>query len=109
MRFAAILGVLAARAWACSCFVSPVGNPPCQSASRHDAVFTGMVTAIDGRRVTFRIAEPFTGLDPKLQEIVVETGLGVLDRLRRRFTIGEELRRQARRGGESAACHVFQA
>ncbi len=35
-----------------------------------------MVTAINGRQVTFRIAEPFNGLDPKRQEIVIETGLG---------------------------------
>lgn len=81
MRPTLALALLAARAWACSCGVSPVGNPPCQSAWQSDAVFIGMVLDVSNqlnapRRVRFRIAEAFTGLDPKQQEIVIETGSG---------------------------------
>jgi hypothetical protein len=83
MRLAAIFALLAARAWACSCMVLPTGNPPCQSAWQSDAVFTGMVLQISERSagplrrtVRFRIAEAFIGLDPKQQEIVIDTGSG---------------------------------
>src|SRR5689334_10755578 len=92
MRLAALFALLAARAWACSCAVSPLGNPPCQSAWQADAVFTGMVLEVDDpgmpivrpggpppsrtKRVRFRVGEAFTGLAPKLQEVLVETGLG---------------------------------
>src|SRR5258708_24462301 len=46
MRMLFVLGFLAAQAWGCSCAVSPTGTPPCQSAWRYDAVFTGTVLEI---------------------------------------------------------------
>jgi hypothetical protein len=96
MRILFLLGFLAAPAWGCSCAVSPTGNPPCQSAWQYDAVFNGMVTEIaepglpiappvapvapplpfPQRKVLFKITEVLAGLDPKQQEIVIETGLG---------------------------------
>jgi hypothetical protein len=92
MRIVFLLGFLPAFGWGCSCMVSPTGTPPCQSAWAYDAVFTGMVVevteperpsvaplepaAFPQRKVRIRITEALTGIDPKLQEIVVETGLG---------------------------------
>src|SRR5260370_691572 len=46
MRTFLVLGLLAVKAWGCSCTVSPTGTPPCQSAWLYEAVFTGMVTEI---------------------------------------------------------------
>src|SRR3954471_23737714 len=90
MRVLLVLGFFAAKAWGCSCAGSPVGNPACQSAWQHDAVFTETVMDITQpglpiaplgrpfpqRRVRLRIAEAFVGLDPQQREIVIETGLG---------------------------------
>jgi hypothetical protein len=95
MRMFLVLGFLAAKAWGCSCGVSPTGTPPCQSAWLYDAVFTGMVTEITDpvqpiaqvktetsqpsfpqRKVRIKISEVLVGLDPNQQEIVIETGLG---------------------------------
>ena len=96
MRILFVLGFLAARAWGCSCAVSPAGNPPCQSAWQYNAVFTGMVTEISDpgpltvplgssppgphsfpqRRVRIRITEALLGLDRDQGEIVIETGAG---------------------------------
>jgi hypothetical protein len=96
MRILFLLGFLAAPAWGCSCSGSSTGTPPCQSAWQYDAVFTGMVAEITDpgpsvappgaaaaspiafpqRRVRIRITEALAGLDPKQQEIVIETGLG---------------------------------
>ena len=84
------------RAWACSCAVSPSGDPPCQSAWRYEAVFTGMVTEISDpgmptvtpgspppsphdfpqKKVRIRITEALVGLDANQTEVVIETGLG---------------------------------
>lgn len=98
-----LLGMLTAKVWACSCFVSPTGTPPCQSAWTHSAVFTGSVqeitdpgwpwvpipsaspqtatppppsTSFPRRKVRFKITEVLTGLDPSQKEIVIATGLG---------------------------------
>lgn len=79
MRAPLVLFFLAGAAWGCSCSVSPVGNPPCQSAWQHSGVFTGMVLDITHsaqRQVRFRIAEAFHGLAPDQQEVVVVTGRG---------------------------------
>jgi Carboxypeptidase regulatory-like domain len=96
MRMILLLGFLAAQAWGCSCSVSPTGDPPCQSAWRYGAVFTGMVTEITDpglpisppdetvasplpfpqRKVRIRITEVLARLDPNQQEIVIETGMG---------------------------------
>jgi hypothetical protein len=84
MRAPLVLFFLAGTAWGCTCSVSPAGNPPCQSAWNHAAVFTGMVldvtdpplTDSSRRKVRFRIAESFHGLAPDQQEVAVETGRG---------------------------------
>jgi hypothetical protein len=95
MRFFFVLCLMPAQAWACSCMVSPTGDPPCQSAWRYDAVFTGTVTAIADpgpplappgppapsmpfpqRKVRIRITEALVGLDADQKEVVIETGLG---------------------------------
>jgi len=76
--------------------VLPTGNPVCQSAWQHHAVFTGIVTATDDpgipriapgerppppdrypqKQVTIKITNAFTGLDSSAKEINIETGLG---------------------------------
>ena len=96
MRILFVLGFLARGAWACSCSVSPAGNPPCQAAWQYDAVFTGTVEEINDpglpiahaivppaispqypqRKVRIKIADAFRGIDPGQREIVIETGLG---------------------------------
>ena len=95
MRILFVLGFLTAKAWGCVCGVSETGTPPCQSAWRYDAVFTGMVTEITDperpiapprpptfplpflqRKVRIKITEVLVGLDPNQQEVVIETGLG---------------------------------
>ena len=97
MRILLVLCILTAPVWGCSCMVSPVGNPPCQSAWQFGAVFTGMVTEISDpgfptvspgqrppdspisfpqKKVRIRISEMLTGLDADLKDIVIETGLG---------------------------------
>src|SRR5205823_1028277 len=95
MRMFFVLGFLAVKAWGCSCSVSPVGTPPCQSAWRHDAVFTGVVTEITDpevpnapvepatpspafrqRKVRIKITEVLVGLERNQKEIAIETGLG---------------------------------
>src|ERR1700731_327184 len=86
MRMLLVLGLLAAKAWGCSCGVSPTGTPPCQYAWLYGAVFTGMVTEITDpgpssasfpqRSVRIKIIEALAGLDPNQKEIVIETGLG---------------------------------
>jgi hypothetical protein len=82
---------LSAVGWGCSCAVSPLGAPACQTAWTHAAVFTGMVTEIvepdrsfaiappadfPQRKVRFAVSEALTGLPPSTKEITVETGLG---------------------------------
>ena len=95
MRMLFILGLMAANVWGCSCGVSLTGTPPCESAWRYDAVFTGTVTDIKDpelpitpveparpslsfpqRKVQIKITEALTGLDSSQKEIVIETGLG---------------------------------
>ena len=96
MRILFVLWLLAAEAWGCTCAVSPAGDPPCQSAWRYDAVFTGLVTEITDpgfptvspgrlpegplaypqKKVRIRITEMLRGLEPDQKEIVIETGLG---------------------------------
>lgn len=83
-----VLGFLAVKAWGCSWAVSPVQTPPCQSAWRHDAVFTGVVTEITDpepatpsrsfpqRKVRIKITELLVGLERNQKEIVIETGQG---------------------------------
>jgi 5-hydroxyisourate hydrolase-like protein (transthyretin family) len=94
MRILVLLAFFAIPGWTCSCAVSQLGNPACQAAWKHDAVFTGTVedisdpplpTVVTGPaappnfpqwKVRFRIAEALRGIEPKQPEIIVETGLG---------------------------------
>jgi hypothetical protein len=90
-----VLGFLAVKAWGCSCSVSLAGTPPCESAWRYDAVFTGVVTEITDpeirigpiepatrsssfpqRKVRIKITEVLVGLEENQKEIVIETGQG---------------------------------
>jgi hypothetical protein len=96
MRLLILLGLAAGVAHACTCMVSPTGNPPCQAAWQSHAVFTGVVTSIDDpgmpvhqpgmaplspenyprKKVFLRVTRALTGISAETKNIVIETGLG---------------------------------
>lgn len=96
MRLLILLGLATSACYACSCMGSPVGNPPCQAVWQYQAVFTGVVTAIDdpgipvhqpgttppsfesypSQRVFLQVTRALTGLPAETKEIMIKTGLG---------------------------------
>lgn len=96
MRSLFLVVLLPIAGQACSCAGSIVPQRACQLVWGHHAVFTGVVIDIvdpgiptykpgeppptfenyPQKQITFKVSEAFIGMEPRVQEVVIRTGLG---------------------------------